>query len=162
MKNKLLVLMIAAVIGFSALSMTGCGAETAQNDGEVVQEEVKPLIAVTETGLTATFDQTETGNGGGSGITIGEGEYLVIDSELTEGKVQVRVTRGGSDINTPPTENETAPTIDYEFEEPGVTEYGMIEPGDYMVMVNVTEKADGKIDFIVKSAEEDTTENQQQ
>ena len=64
MKNKLLVLMIAAVTGFSALSMTGCGAETAQNDGEVVQEEVKPLIAVTETGLTATFDQTETGNGG--------------------------------------------------------------------------------------------------
>ena len=35
----------------------------------------------------------------------------------------------------------------------GETEYGMIAPGDYMVNVSVTEKASGKINFIIKSDE---------
>ncbi|HAL63905.1 MAG TPA: hypothetical protein DCO93_05615, partial [Clostridiales bacterium] len=73
---------------------------------------------------------------------------------LTSGKVQVTVKSGGDDINSVPTEDESTPTIDHEFEEAGTTEYRMIEPGNYMVVVKVNEKADGKIDFIVRSDEE--------
>ncbi|MBQ9605438.1 MAG: hypothetical protein IJR45_08505 [Firmicutes bacterium] len=146
MKKKIFALAAALLMG---LVMAGCGgSQDAAQEG--VREEVKTLIDVTDDGgLVANFDKTEKGTGGGSGITIDEGEYLIIDSQLTEGKVQVTVTHGGSDIDKAPTENtSTMPTIDYVFEGVGETEYGTIEPGDYMVSVNVTEKAAGKINFV--------------
>lgn len=148
MKKKLFALAAALLIG---LVPAGCGKSqgTSQDSTQASSQEAKALIDVTDDGgLVANFDKTGKGTAGGSGITIGEGEYLVIDSQLTEGKVQVTVTHGGSDINTVPTEDtNTIPTIDYEFEGIGETEYGTIEPGDYMVSVNVTENATGKINF---------------
>ncbi|MBR1443593.1 MAG: hypothetical protein IJ583_08675, partial [Firmicutes bacterium] len=129
------------------------------------QQNAKTFIDIrNDGGLTANFDDTEEGTGGGSGITIAEGQYLSIDSSLTAGKVQVTVTSGGSDINEDPTKDSgKMPTIDYEFESIGVTDYYEIEPGDYMVFVKVNEKASGKIDFIINTKEEsqessDTTE----
>ena len=154
MKKKLFALAAVLLMGFV---MAGCGESqgTSQESTQASTQEAKALIDVTDDGgLVANFDKTEKGTGGGSGITIGEGEYLVIDSQLTEGKVQVTVTHGGSNINTAPTEDtSTMPTIDYEFEGVGETEYGMISPGDYMVNVNVTETATGNINFIIRSNE---------
>ena len=46
------------------------------------------------------------------------------------------------------------PTIDHEFDSTGITEYHEIEPGDYMVFVNVSETASGTMDFIIKSKED--------
>ena len=163
MKKKIFTL--AAVL--MVLAMTACGGTqdgSQENVQESTQENVKTFIDVTDDGgLIAYFDKTDKDTMGGSGITIDEGEYLAIDSQLTEGKVQVKVTHGGSDIDTVPTEDtSTMPTIDYEFEGVGETEYGMIEPGDYMVMVNVTEKATGQINFVIKSSDEaeETTSQQ--
>ncbi|MBQ6555201.1 MAG: hypothetical protein IJL89_08215 [Firmicutes bacterium] len=156
MKKKIFALAAALLMG---LVMAGCGgSQDAAQEG--VREEVKTLIDVTDDGgLVANFDKTEKGTGGGSGITIDEGEYLIIDSQLTEGKVQVTVTHGGSDIDKAPTENTgTMPTIDYEFEGVGETEYGTIEPGDYMVSVNVTEKATGRINFVKSNKNWEKTE----
>ncbi len=154
MKKKIFALAAAMVIG---LMSAGCGAGqgTAQeNTQENTQEDIKTFIDVTDDGLVANFDKSEEGIGGSSGITIGDGEYLVVDSGLSEGKVRVTVTSGGSDINKVPTEDtSTMPTIDHECEGVGETEYGMIAPGDYMVNVSVTEKASGKINFIIKSDE---------
>ena len=143
-----------------AAAVTACGGtQTApQNSPQESAQEAKPLIDVRDDGgLTANFDNTAKDTMGGSGITIKEGEHLIIDSQLTAGKVGVRVTHGGSDINTVPTEDtSTMPTIDHEFEGVGETEYGMIEPGDYMVSVNVSEKATGEINFVIVS--DDTEE----
>ncbi|MBR1738344.1 MAG: hypothetical protein IJ736_15280 [Firmicutes bacterium] len=150
MKRRILTAIMLCIM------LAGCGGDQGTSQEgvqESSQEEIKTLINVTDDGgLAANFDKTGKGTGGGSGITINEGEYLVIDSQLTEGKVQVTVTHGGSDINTVPTEDtSTMPTIDYEFEGVGETEYGTISPGDYMVNVNVTETATGKINFVIKS-----------
>ena len=147
MKKKILALAAAVLIG---IAMAGCSG--GQNTS---QQNIKALIDLTDDGgLVANFDKTDKGTGGGSGIMINEGEYLVIDSHLTEGKVKVKVTSGGSDINTIPTENTgTAPSVDHEFEGTGETEYKNIISGDYMVFVNVTEKATGNINFIIKSNE---------
>lgn len=141
--NKLMC--ASLLIIFSIVGMTGCGNGT---------EEPKTFIDVSEDGkiVTANFDKTGKGTGGGSGITIGEDEYLVIDCGLTKGSVQVKVTSGGDDIDEDPTEEKPA-TIDYVFSEAGVTEYDEITPGSYMATVLVDKKATGTINFEVKSKE---------
>lgn len=158
MKKKILALICAA---FTALSAAGCGS-TAQpiepapdmkTETEASAEE-KALIKPTDSGLVASFDNTEAGCGGGSGIEIGDGEYLAVETELTAGKVQVKAVRGGDDITAPPIDDTAAPpTINHEFDGTGTTEYGEIAPGNYMIFVNVTENATGKINFIIKSSE---------
>ena len=125
-------LMCASLITiFTIVGCTGCGNSTT---------EAKTFIDVSEDSktVTANFDKTGKGTGGGSGITIDEGEYLSLDCGLTEGSVHVTVK---------------AATIDYVFSEEGVTEYDEIAPGSYMVFVTVDEKASGTITFEVKNKE---------
>ncbi|MDO5133378.1 MAG: nitroreductase family protein [Eubacteriales bacterium] len=144
----------AAAAAVLLLMPAGCAR---QNPGE---ETVKTFIDALEDGsVVANFDKTEKGTGGGTGITIEGGQYLVIDTALTEGKVQVRVFRGGTDIETPPVqEGETPATIDYVFEGSGTTEYQEIQPGDYVFSVNVEEKASGTITASTKSFSSDAAE----
>ncbi len=139
------VLMAAAMI----LMIAACGKK---------ETEPKTFIDVLDDGsVVANFDQTGKGTAGGSGITIGENEYLMIDTALTEGKVHVTVVRTGNDINNPPTsESDTPATIDYIFEESGNIEYMEIKPGDYMFNVSVEEKATGTITASKKSFPEDS------
>ncbi|MBQ7147440.1 MAG: hypothetical protein IJR96_01685 [Pseudobutyrivibrio sp.] len=140
--NKLMCASLVFII--TIVGLTGCGSTA----------EPKAFIDISEDGktITANFDKTEKGTGGGSGITIEEGEYLVLDCGLTKGSVHVTVTSGGDDINENPTEEKPA-TIDYVFSEAGTTEYEEIQPGSYMVSVTVDEKASGTMTFNVKSEE---------
>ena len=133
------------LIIFSVVGMTGCGKSSA---------EPKTFIDVSEDGktVTANFDKTGEGTGGGSGISIEEDEYLVIDCGLSKGAVHVTVASGGDDISEVPTVGKSS-AIDYVFTEEGVTEYAEIAPGSYMVLVNVDEKATGTITFEVKNKE---------
>ena len=135
------------ILIFTIVGFTGCGS--ADSSGEP-----KTFIDVNEEGtvVTANFDKTGKGTGGGSGITIEEGEYLVIDCGLTEGSVHVTVASGGDDISENPTEEKPA-TIDYVFTDAGLTEYEEIAPGSYMVSVSVDKKATGTITFEVKNKE---------
>lgn len=136
--KKLTVIATAVVL---VICLAACGKKEAK------EGEPKTFIDVLDDGsVVANFDKTEKGTGGGSGITIEEGEYLMIETALTEGEVQVRVARGGSDIDTPPTkETDTPATIDSVFEGSGTTEYLEIKPGYYMFNVMVEEKATGTI-----------------
>ena len=131
------IFMAAAMI----FAIAGCGKKEAKDEGP------KTFIDVLDDGSAlANFDKTGKGTAGGTGITIGENEYLVIDTALTEGKVHVTVVRGGTDANNPPTTNSDTPAaIDVVFEGSGTTEYQEIQPGDYMFNVSVEEKATGTI-----------------
>lgn len=146
--NKLTIIATAAVL---LICLAACGKKEAK------EGEPKTFIDVLDDGsVIANFDKTEKGTGGGSGITIEEGEYLMIETALTEGEVQVRVVRGGSDIDAPPTkETDTPATIDGVFEGSGTTEYLEIRPGDYMFNVMVEEKATGTITASKKPLPED-------
>ena len=128
------------VITTAMVSFIGCGKNASDDD------EPKTFIDVTEDGkkVTAFFDKTGKGTAGGSGITINEDEYLVIDSQVTDG-----VVSGGDNINEAPIDDEKQATIDYEFDSIGITEYYEIPAGSYMVTVNVTDKATGSITFSV-------------
>ena len=136
--KKLTVIATAAVL---LICLSACGKKESKGGGQ------KTFIDVLDDGsVVANFDKTEKGTGGGSGITIEEGEYLIIETALTEGGVQVRVVRGGSDIDALPTkETDTPATIDSVFEGSGTTEYLEIKPGNYMFNVMVEEKATGTI-----------------
>lgn len=158
--KKALVLLLAATL---ALAPAGCSSASAKDNAGTAstepskentgKEEPAPLLDVTEDGgCIATFDKTDKGTGGGTGITIGDGEYLVIDTALTAGQVQVRVVSGGSDMEKVPVPDNSQPaTIDYVFEGSGTTEYMEIQPGNYMVNVMVEKKASGTILFSIKS-----------
>ena len=141
--------MISLAIAAAAVLMICIVACGKQSDKD---QEVKTFIEILDDGgAAAHFDKTEKGTAGGTGLTIKEGDYLAIDTELTAGKVHVRVISGGSDINTPPTEEKDKPaTIDYVFEDSGTTEYMMIKPGDYFFTVEVEEKATGTITAYMK------------
>ena len=139
-KNQII---LGAITLTAALGFIGCG-----NSSQTADK--LPLLDVSEDGKTlyANFDKTDTGTAAGSGITIDEGEYLIIDSGITEGAVQVKVTAGGDDINEVPSSDNPA-TIDYEFSSVGTTEYQEIAPGNYTVFVETTEKTTGTITFSV-------------
>ncbi len=139
-KNYLIVGTITLTAAFGFI---GCGNSSQSTDK-------LPLMDVSEDGKTvyANFDKTDIGTAAGSGVKIDEGEYLIIDSGITEGAVQVKVTAGGDDINEVPSSDNPA-TIDYEFSSVGTTEYQEIAPGSYTVFVETTEKTTGTITFSV-------------
>ena len=111
----------AAVTAAMLVSLAACSSAK-KDAGADGSEDVKTFIDVLEDGsIVCYLDKTEKGTGGGSSITIEEGEYLVIDSEITDGSVHVKVTHGGDDINEAPVDNDTPATIDYVFEESGKT-----------------------------------------
>jgi hypothetical protein len=143
---RIAAVLIGAVMAFAVL---GCGKKDA---------EPKTFIDVLDDGsVVANFDKTGKGTAGGSGITIEENEYLVIDTALTAGKVHVTVVRGSTDIDNPPALNDdTPPTIDFVFEDSGTTEYMEIKPGDYMFNVSVEEKATGTITASKKNLPDDS------
>lgn len=128
---------------FATFICVGCGNKSTSS-------EPKTFIDVDDEGkvVTANFDKTGKGTAGGTGITIEAGEHLVVDTGLAEGKVHVKVISGGDNIDDTPTSDKNA-TIDYVFSGTGTTEYSEIQPGSYMVFVEVEEKASGTIDFSV-------------
>lgn len=149
--KKSIMMRTAAVLMAAAMLFAAAGCAKKET-------EPKTFIDVLDDGsVVANFDKTGKGTAGGSGITIGEKEYLVIDTALTEGKVHVTVVRGSTDINTPPAPDSNAPaTIDVVFEDSGTTEYMEIKPGDYMVNVSVEEKATGTITASKKDLPDDS------
>ena len=73
----------AAVTAAMLVSLAACSSAK-KDAGADGSEDVKTFIDVLEDGsIVCYLDKTEKGTGGGSSITIEEGEYLVIDSEIT-------------------------------------------------------------------------------
>ncbi|SFI22725.1 hypothetical protein SAMN04487830_1328 [Pseudobutyrivibrio sp. OR37] len=132
--------MIVCLMSVMSMIFVGCGNKAS------AEEDTKAFIDVTDEGkkVTAYFDETIEGTMGGSGVSINDNEYLVIDSKLTEGNIHVRVVPGGNNIDEAPTKEKPA-TIDYVFEGEGKTEYYEIPAGSYMIKVEVDKKATGSI-----------------
>lgn len=150
MKRQFMMRIAAVFIAAAMIfAVAGCGQKDA---------EPKTFIDVQEDGsVLANFDKTGKGTAGGTGITIEENEYLVIDTALTAGKVHVTVVRGGTDADNPPAlDDDTPAAIDFVFEDSGTTEYMEIQPGDYMFTVNVEEKATGTITASKRNRSDDT------
>ena len=134
---------ISTFIIFAAFFCVGCGNKSTAS-------EPKTFIDVDDEGklVTANFDKTGKGTAGGTGITIEEGEYLIIDTGLTKGKVHVKVISGGDDIDDVASIEDSA-TVDHVFSGTETTEYKELQPGNYMVFVEVDDTASGTIDFSV-------------
>ena len=146
MSMRLISVFALMMLILTMAALTGCGSRKAED------EESKTFIDVTDDGLVAHFYGNNKGVAGGSGITIGEGQYLSIDNQLKEGGVHVTVTAGGNDVNAAPVKEDHPATIDYTFDgNGGVTDYYEIEPGSYMVGFSVEEKAVGDIYVNVKT-----------
>ena len=147
LKRTVLIMMAAVMIA----ALAACGRK------EDNKEPLALIDARADGSIVSNYDKTDIGTGGGSGFTIEEGEYLVIETALTEGKVHVRVTHDDSDIDkVPVADTDTAAVIDYVFEGSGTTEYMEIEPGNYMFDVTVEEKATGTITASKKPFSDDS------
>ena len=148
MKRLVCFVLILAML----LALAACGRKVDNNE-----EPLALIDARADGSIVSNYNKTDIGTGGGSGFTIEEGEYLVIETALTEGKVHVRVTHDDSDIDkVPVADTDTAAVIDYVFEGSGTTEYMEIEPGNYMFDVTVEEKATGTITASKKSFSDDS------
>ena len=136
------------VVLMMALVLAACGKKQA--------EEPKPFIDVSEDGksIWANLDDADKDVAGGSGITVGENEKLVIDSAIEKGSVLVRIIPGGSDMEKPPVgDNQEEPVFEKSFTKDDKQEELTPEAGDYTIFVSVTEKSAGKITFTVQPAE---------
>lgn len=145
-KTRMLALVVMAAVFVSALS--GCST------GNKKEKESKTFIDVTEDGLVAHFDAKDKEITGGSGITVKEGQDIVVDNQLTKGQVHITASPGGDDINTVPSEEEVTASIDQVCnEEGGMTEYHNVVPGSYMVTFSAEKPSSGDIVVTVKEAE---------
>ena len=141
-------LLVAAAMFFV---LSGCSKKEADEKQHQIALEV-----LEDGGLAANFDNSEKKNGSGSGISIGEGQNLMLETALSKGKVHVTVVSGGTDIEEVPINKaDTPPTIDYLAEGTGTIEYMEIRPGDYMFYVDVEEEATGTITARIKELPDD-------
>lgn len=96
----------------------------------------KTFIDALDDEVIAHFSGRNKGIKGSSGITVKQGQYLVVDDQLTKGQVRVSISR----------EDGSGETTDYILvENGGVRGYYMISPSDYMVSFTVEEAASGEI-----------------
>lgn len=156
-KNTFKLYMAIAAAAVLLICTAGCTKKNTEEKDK--KDEAKTFIDIRDDGgAVASFDKTEKGTAGGTGITIDEGKYLALDTDLTEGSVHVRVIRSGADINVLPTQEKDKPAaIDYVFTGAGTTEYMLIEPGNYIFSVEVEEKATGTITAYMKTVPGDTS-----
>ena len=134
--KKVIALAVAALMLAGLLS--ACSSESSSVSAESTDENTIMFIA--ENG---SVDSSVNGN-----ITVSEGEILVIAPNLTEGKVNITVSREGSESEMP--------SIEWEFEGVEPTEY-MPNEGEYEVVFTVTQKANGIIEIYTKSGNENMT-----
>ena len=143
MMNIKKILAVGAFIMATAFIAAGCGKRDT--------DEVRTFIDISDDGktVTANFDRTDAGTGGGTGVTIEEGESLVVDRDLTDGSVHVKVVSTTSDISYDIMADDDEAVIDSSFDSEGTYQIESIEPGDYMIQVMVEDKATGTINFYI-------------
>ena len=145
MRKKIFTALTAVLL---AAMLAGC---TGNKESKEPQEP-QTLIETSEDGraVYVSFDDTDKGTGGGTGVTVGEGERLVADSALEKGKVQVQVVPGGADMETIPFEEGADPVYDEEYTTETGREEIPVDAGNYMIYVTVSGKAAGKITFTIE------------
>jgi len=134
------------VVTLIALMLVGCKARDSKPSLEIMPND--------DNTISITADKAGISGGGGAGITVSEGQKLVIDSTLSKGAIQIRFFRDEAPANPDASVDEILhtnddPALDVTVSAAGTTEH-TVDPGDYTIMVNVLKTTTGIIIISVK------------
>jgi len=129
------------VVTLIALMLVGCKARDSKPSLEIMPND--------DNTISITADKAGISGGGGAGITVSEGQKLVIDSTLSKGAIQIRFFRDEAPANPDASVDEILhtnddPALDVTVSAAGTTEH-TVDPGDYTIMVNVLKTTTGTI-----------------
>ena len=104
--------------------------------------------------ITITADKAGISGVGGAGITITDGQQLIIDSALSKGSIQLKLFPDNepADVDASLDEilhTDETPALDVTVNSAGTTEHPL-QPGEYTLFVNVLEKTTGNITLSAK------------
>ena len=130
----------------SVLMLTGCHNKSGKPDLEVVPHD--------DNTITITADKAGISGVGGAGITITDGQQLIIDSALSKGSIQLKLFLDNepADVDASLDEilhTDETPALDVTVNSAGTTEHPL-QPGEYTLFVNVLEKTTGNITLSAK------------
>ena len=130
----------------SVLLLTGCHNKNSKPDLEVVPND--------DNTISITADKAGISGVGGAGITIADGQQLVIDSALSKGSIQLKLFRDDEPAGVDASLDEVlhtdeTPALDVTVYSTGTTEHPL-QPGEYTLFVNVLEKTTGNITLSAK------------
>ena len=143
MPKRFITILIAFL---SILMLTGCRSKTSKPDLEVVPHD--------DNTITITADKAGISGVGGAGITITDGQQLIIDSALSKGSIQLKLFLDNepADVDASLDEilhTDETPALDVTVNSTGKTEHSL-QPGEYTLFVNVLEKTTGNITLSAK------------
>ena len=141
MRKRFITIFIAFL---SVLMLTGCRSR-------------KPSLEVMphdDNTIAIKADNAGISGVGGAGITIVEGQQLVIDSALSKGSIQLKLFRDDESAGVDASLDEIlhtdeTPALDVTVTSTGKTEHPL-QPGEYTLFVNVLEKTTGNITLSAK------------
>jgi len=133
--NTILIAMLMAFV------LVGCKVTNSKPSLEIMPND--------DNTISITADKAVISGGGGAGITVSEGQKLVIDSALSKGEIQIRFFRDEAPTNPDASVDEIlhtneAPALDVTVSAAGTTEH-TVDPGSYAIMVNVMKTTIGTI-----------------
>ena len=143
MRKRFITIFIAFLF---VLMLTGCHNKSGKPDLEVVPHD--------DNTITITADKAGISGVGGAGITIADGQQLVIDSALSKGSIQLKLFLDNEPAGVDASLDEIlhtseTPALDVTVNSAGTTEHPF-HPGEYTLFVNVLEKTAGNITLSVK------------
>ena len=143
MRKRFITISIAFLF---VLMLAGCRNKSNKPDLEVVPHD--------DNTITITADKAGISGVGGAGITIAEGQQLVIDSALSKGSIQLKLFRDDEPAGVDASLDEIlhtdeTPALDLTINSAGTTEHPL-QPGEYTLFVNVLEKTSGNITLSAK------------
>ena len=138
MNKRIITVLIALLMAFM---LVGCKAKDSKPSLEIMPND--------DNTISITADKAGISGGGGAGITVSEGQKLVIDSALSKGEIQIRFFRDEAPANPDASVDEIlhtndAPALDVTVSAAGTTEH-TVDSGSYTIMVNVLKTASGTI-----------------
>ena len=128
------------------LMLTGCHNKSGKPDLEVVPHD--------DNTITITADKAGISGVGGAGITVADGQQLIIDSALSKGSIQLKLFLDNepADVDASLDEilhTDETPALDVTVSSASTTEHPL-QPGEYTLFVNVLEKTTGNITLSAK------------
>ena len=88
MNKRIITILIALLV---ALMLVSCKAKESKPSLEIIPSD--------DNTISITADKAGISGGGGAGITVSDGQKLVIDSTLSKGEIQIRFFREEAPAN---------------------------------------------------------------
>ena len=138
MHKRINTILIAMLMAFM---LVGCKAKDSKPSLEIMPND--------DNTISITADKAGISGGGGAGITVSEGQKLVIDSALSKGEIQIKFFRDEAPANPDASVAEILhtnddPALDVTVSASGKTEH-TVDSGNYTIMVNVLKTTTGTI-----------------